>query len=169
MKRLAHTQVWPELRYLEAMAPRTAAATSASAKTMNGACPPNSSATFFTVAAQSRMSSLPTAVEPVKLSLRTSGLAVNSGPISVAGPVTTLNTPGGMPARSASRARASAEKGVRAAGLTTTGQPAARAGAALRVIMDEGKFHGVMAAHTPTGSRSTRMRLPGCAMGMVSP
>ena len=115
------------------------------------------------------MRCLPTAVEPVKLSLRTSGLLVISWPISAAGPVTTLNTPGGRPARSARRARASAEKGVRAAGLTTTGQPAARAGAALRVIIDEGKFHGVIAAHTPTGSRSTRMRLPCCAMGMVSP
>jgi hypothetical protein len=37
------------------------------------------------------------------------------------------------------------------AGRTTKLQPAAKAGAALRVIMAIGKFHGVMAAHTPMG------------------
>ena len=38
-------------------------------------------------------------------------------------------------------------------------QPAASAGATLRVIIAAGKFHGVIAATTPTGWRSTRMRL----------
>ena len=41
--------------------------------------------------------------------MRTMGLAVSSGPIADDGPVTTLTTPAGMPARSASSARASAE------------------------------------------------------------
>jgi len=45
------------------------------------------------------------------------------------------------------------------AGFTTTGQPAARAGAHLRVIMAFGKFHGVIAATTPIGSFTTTMRL----------
>ncbi len=40
-------------------------------------------------------------------------------------------------------ARASAEKGVSGGGLMTTVHPAARAGPSLRVIMAEGKFHGV--------------------------
>jgi hypothetical protein len=62
-----------------------------------------------------------------------------------------LSTPAGMPARSASSAAASAVSGVSSAGLMTTGQPAASAGATLRVIMASGKFHGVMAAHTPMG------------------
>ncbi len=86
-----------------------------------------------------------------------------------ASPVTTLKTPGGRPARSPSSARASAEKGVAEAGLSTTVQPAARAGPALRVIMAAGKFHGVMAATTPMGSFRTRMRLSGWWPGMVSP
>jgi hypothetical protein len=52
---------------------------------------------------------LPISVEPVKDSLRTIGLAVISPPMSRgASPVTTLNTPAGMPARSASSASASA-------------------------------------------------------------
>ena len=70
----------------------------------------------------------------------------------------TLKTPGGMPARSASSARARAESGVSRGGLDTIVQPAASAGPALRVIMALGKFHGVMAATTPTGWRITTIR-----------
>ncbi len=67
-----------------------------------------------------------------------------------------LSTPAGMPARWASSATARADSGVCPAGLITTGQPAARAGATLRVIIAMGKFHGVMAAHTPIGCLMTR-------------
>ena len=70
--------------------------------------------------------------------------------------VMTLSTPAGMPARCASSATASADSGVCSAGLITTVQPAARAGATLRVIMAIGKFHGVMAAHTPMACLITR-------------
>ena len=55
------------------------------------------------------------------------------------------------------------------AGLTTTGQPTARAGAHLRVIMALGKFHGVIAATTPIGSLATTRRRSGLGVGMVSP
>ena len=105
------------------------------------------------------MSCLPISVEPVKVSLRTIGLAVISSPMAPEAPVTTLKTPAGMPARSPSSARARAEKGVAVAGLTTMVQPAARAGPALRVIMAAGKFQGVMAAQTPIGSLMTTIRL----------
>ncbi|MNI95088.1 hypothetical protein D3C73_1532980 [compost metagenome] len=84
-------------------------------------------------------------------------------------PVTTLNTPAGIPTRSASTASARAESGVKSEGLTMTGQPAARAGAHLRVIIALGKFHGVIAAQTPTGClRVSRRRSP-LGAGMVSP
>jgi hypothetical protein len=71
---LAHTQVWPALRYFEAMAPPclrrgkllTAISMSASSKTMNGALPPSSSESFLTVPAHCCISNLPTSVEPVK-------------------------------------------------------------------------------------------------------
>src|SRR5688572_23622801 len=146
--RLAHTQVWPALRYLEAIAPLTAASRSASSNTMNGALPPSSRDTFFTVPAHCDINSLPTSVEPVKLSLRTSGLLVNSPPMALALPVTTEMMPGGRPAFSASTHKASAENGVSSAGLITIVQPAAKAGPTLRVIIAVGKFHGVMAAVT---------------------
>lgn len=57
--------------------------------------------------------------------------------------VTILMTPFGTPARSANSARASAENGVSVAGLITVVHPAARAAPSLRVIIAEGKFHGV--------------------------
>ena len=80
-------------------------------------------------------------------------------PISLELPVTTLKTPLGTPARSASSASAKAEKGVWLAGFATMVQPAASAGPTLRVIMAEGKFHGVIDAVTPTGCLITTMRL----------
>ena len=137
---------------------------------MKGALPPSSSATFFTVPAHWAISSLPTSVEPVKESLRTTGLAVSSAPTSAARLVVTmLNTPGGMPARSASSASASALSGVSSAGLITMVHPAARAGPALRVIIALGKFHGVIAATTPIGCLMTTIRLSAPCGGITSP
>ena len=48
-------------------------------------------------------------------------------------------------------------------------QPAASAGPDLRVIIAAGKFHGVIAPTTPTGSLTTMIRLSGAKVGMVSP
>ena len=78
--RLAQTQVWPVLRNLEMIAPSTAASRSASSKTRKGALPPSSMETFFTVAAHCSISSLPTSVDPVKVSLRTMGFPVRAAP-----------------------------------------------------------------------------------------
>src|ERR1700739_341316 len=108
--RLADTQVWPALRYFEAMAPLTAISISASSKTMNGALPPNSSDNFLTVPAHCCIRNFPTSVEPVKVSLRTVGFEVSSPPISFDGPVTQEKTPFGTPARSASSHHADAGK-----------------------------------------------------------
>ena len=68
-------------------------------------------------------------------------------------------TPAGMPARMDSSANARAERGVNSAGLITMVQPAAMAGAILRVIIAIGKFQGVIATHTPMGCLSTIKRL----------
>ncbi len=136
---------------------------------MKGALPPSSRVSFFTVSADARINSRPTSVEPVKLILRTSGFLVISTPMASGSPVITLRTPAGTPARSASTARARADNGVCSAGLTTMVHPAASAGDTLRVTMPEGKFHGVMAAHTPTGSLSTRKRRSRVGAGIRSP
>src|SRR6056297_3027330 len=91
-------------------------------------------------------------VDPVKDSARTRVSSVHGSTTVEARPVTTLNTPAGTPARSASSASASAEYGVSPEGCATTVQPAAIAAAALRVSIAAGKFHGVIIAATPTGS-----------------
>ena len=57
-----------------------AAATSASAKTMLALLPPSSRVTRFTCSAQPAMICLPTSVEPVKQTLRTSGWVTNRSP-----------------------------------------------------------------------------------------
>ena len=121
------------------------------------------------VGAQLAMSTRPTSVEPVKVSARTIGFEVISAPMSRDEPVSTEKTPGGMPARPASSASARAESGVSVAGLQTKAQPAASAGPAFRVIIALGKFHGVIAATTPTGCLITTMRPLGQGEGMVSP
>src|SRR4028118_1763238 len=110
--RLAHTQVCPVLRYLDAMAPCTAASRSASSNTMKGALPPNSIEVFLMVGAHCASSTRPASVLPVKVSFRTSGLEVSSLPVSPEGPVMTLQTPGGIPARSAHQATGSAAEGA---------------------------------------------------------
>src|SRR3546814_19960932 len=102
--------------------------------------------------------------------LRTNGLVASSVPMARALlPITTLNTPLGKPARSASSASANAENGVIFASLITTGHPTARAGAHLRVILAFGKFHGVIEPTTPTGCLRTRIRLTGAWVGTMSP
>ena len=90
------------------------------------------------------MSFLPTSVLPVKDSFRTRGCSSTAAVIVLAlRPGTTLTTPGGTPASASTSATASAVSGVSVAGLSTTAQPAASAGAILRVAMAAGKFHGV--------------------------
>src|SRR5258708_38754508 len=141
----------------------------ASSNTMKGALPPSSKLTRLIVLADCCIRSCPTRVDPVNESLRTDGFDVNSAPIACGIPVTTETTPFGKPARSARTANARAENGVSSEGLAMIGQPAAKAGPALRVIIAFRKFHGVIAAETPTGSFQTRILRSGLGAGMVSP
>ena len=60
--------------------------------------------------------------------------------------------PGGTPAASAIRASSIAMRGVISAGLNTTAQPAANAGASFCASLAIGEFHGVIAPTTPSGS-----------------
>src|SRR5580658_9058337 len=130
---------------------------------MKGALPPSSSESRLSVDAEACARCLPTGVDPVKESLRTResfnhGLTTAAARSRDAG--TTLMTPAGMPALAARNASASADNGVSSAGLAITVQPAARAGAILRASMAIGKFHGVIAAATPTGSLVTMILRP---------
>ena len=149
------------LRIFAIIAPSTAASTSASSKTTNGALPPSSIETRCSSSADCRMITLPTAVEPVKLTLRSRSSAIRALLSDLESlVVTTLSTPAGRPTSSSVAASASIVSGVSSAGLTTIVQPAAMAGPILRVPMASGKFHGVMNRQGPTGLRIVSSRLP---------
>ena len=64
------------LRILASIAPATAASTSASSKTMKGALPPSSMDTRSNWSADWATNLFPTAVDPVKVSLRSRGSAM---------------------------------------------------------------------------------------------
>jgi hypothetical protein len=93
---------------------------------------------------------------------------IKAEPVVSPGPVTMLTTPSGSPASYRISPSSSAVNGVCSAGFKTTVQPAAIAGASFQPAITIGKFHGIICAHTPTGSRSVRSS-PGADTGMVSP
>ena len=144
----------PALKKMPDAAARTAASRLASAKITLADLPPSSSVTRLKLPAAPCMMRRPTPGEPVKVTLSTSGWFTSRSPTTLPSPVTTLNTPSGTPASSASSASRSADSGVSSAGFTTSVQPQARAGAIFHMPIISGKFHGTMAATTPTGSRT---------------
>ena len=112
----------------------------------------------------------PTSVLPVKDRWRDVAAAQHGadGDGFSASAGSTFSTPAGMPARCASSAIGQRRQRRLLGQLDDTGQPAASAGATLRVIIAMGKFHGVIAAQTPIGCGS-RGALVGVGGGMVSP
>ena len=145
-KRLAAVHASPMLRILAITAPSTAASTSASGNTMNGALPPSSIDVRSSPSADCSTSLRPTSVEPVNVSLRSRGsLMIGLETSEEELEVMTLSTPAGSPASSKILASASIDSGVCWAGLMTIVQPAATAGPILRVPIAAGKFHGVIA------------------------
>ena len=82
-------------------------------------------------------------------------------------PWTVLSTPSGRPACFASFDSRSAVTGDHSAGLCTTVQPAASAGAIFQVDSMNGVFHGVI---TPTGPIGTRVEMFQCSsLGVLRP
>src|SRR5690606_5139700 len=108
----------------------------------------------FCAAASSSLT--PTGVEPVNESLRRRVSDSSAFDWALDFDVaTTFTTPFGSPASSSSCTKKIVVSGVSFAGLMTTVQPAARAGAILRVAIARGKFQGVMKKHGPTGRCDT--------------
>ena len=69
----------------------------------------------------------------------------------------TFTTPFGRSVSSRISASRSAVSGVLDAGFRTQVLPIASAGASFQTAITSGKFHGMIPAHTPTGSRSTKL------------
>ena len=109
----------------------------------------------------------PTAVEPVKATLATSGWSTIRSPTTRPLPTTTLKTPSGIPASTTIFSSSTAVSGVSAAGLSTIELPAASAGASFQQAIGSGKFQGVINPTTPSGSRNVKSTPP--STGIVSP
>ncbi len=103
----------------------------------------------------------PTSGEPVNVMSAMSGSSTMALPTEPPLPVTTLRCPLGRPHSSrSSSAKAMAESGVCDAGFSTTGQPAAIAGASLCATRLSGKLNGLIAPTMPIGTRSVKPILP---------
>ena len=130
-------------------------------------CRPSSSVTRLIPAAALRITSAPASVEPVNATFATSGCSTSRVPTVWPGPTTAWSTPSGMPASEASSHRRMVLRGVSDAGFTTTVFPQHRAGPIFHEAMRRGKFHGTMAATTPSGSWNVALTPPDT--GMVLP
>src|SRR5215212_2068186 len=135
---------------------------------MFGDLPPSSRETFFSVFVARAMIDFPTSVEPVKAIASTPGWSTSALPTTLPFPGTTLSTPAGRPHSLAYSANLRRDSDVFEAGLMTTVLPQARAGAIFQTASISGKFHGVIAPTTPTGSRSVYVNALS-ATGSVSP
>ena len=164
--RVAAVQTWPEAPQTPIAAAAAASSRSASLKTMNGLLPPSSRLTGLTRAAAAAWIALPVATEPVNEIASTSFAATTPAPTTSPRPWTTLNTPGGIPASSASSAIRTAAIGVCSAGFITTELPAASA-PATKPSVKVGPFHGVIRPTTPSGSRIAYTANSGGTAGIV--
>ena len=103
--------------------------------------------------AAAAITSRPTAELPVKLTMSTRGSVVSNLLASRLVGVITLTTPGGISVYSSTmRASASPASGVNGDGLRTIVLPAASALPSFIALRVCGKFHGVIAETTPSGS-----------------
>ena len=129
-------------------------APSTSSSTIAADLPPISAKTCFAASSvcASRAIWQPVRTEPVKPTTLTSGWAVSAAPQLLPTPVTRLITPAGKSISAAIWARASAVSGVNSEGLSTMQQPAASAGASLRMTLTSGQLKGRMQAATPAAS-----------------
>ena len=100
-----------------ATAPLAAASRSASSKTIVGDLPPSSRVTRLRSLLETSRMRLPTASDPVKEILSTSGWLVRASPVMAPSPVTMLTTPCGRSVSSSSSPIRSADSGDQRGGL----------------------------------------------------
>ena len=124
---------------------------SASSNTITGFLPPSSRCTRFSVGAPCDMIRLPVRDSPMNAVARTSGCSVSVRPVVSPSPLTRFATPAGSPASCMISHSSRADSGLHSAGLWTTVQPAASAGAIFQVDSMNGVFHGVITAIGPIG------------------
>ena len=126
--RVGAVQVCAEFCISVVAAETAARSRSASANTILADLPPSSSVTGTTWSAAAFMIAIPVGTEPVKVMWSMPGWEASAAPVSRP-PVTTLKTPAGSPASTATSARRTTLRPASAAGLATTPLPHASAGA----------------------------------------
>ncbi|MNT15379.1 hypothetical protein D3C72_1504300 [compost metagenome] len=147
----------------------TASSRSASSSTTRAFLLPISSWQRTKLAAVAAATRRPVSTEPVKLRALMPLEWISRSPTSEPLPITRLKVPAGRAWRAMISVRAQALAGTALAGLNTTALPKARAGAIFQAAVAIGKFHGVMMATTPTGSRRISISTPGRTESAVSP
>ena len=110
----------------------------------------------------------PTGPEPVNTITSISIDSDIASPTVSPRPVTTFSTPGGSPASCASSHMRSSDSDALSPGLITTELPQASAGPSFQAPIISGKFHGMIAPTTPTGSLWIMPRMPS-GVGATSP
>ena len=150
---------WPAWVYRRPRACGAAVSRSASGSTITGVELPSSSADAL---ARLALADAPAdGGLPVKEIIGTSGWSTRAFRPTRRRRSRPSKNPSGSPASARVRASSSADRGVEEAGFSTTGQPAAIAGASLCATRLRGKLKGEIAPTTPTGSRRMTPELAG--------
>ena len=124
---------------------------------MKGSEPPSSSTVFFRLRPARSAMREPVSELPVSVTARMRGSSM-SGSIAPPATSTVRSSPCGNPASLNASSIASADRGTFEACLSTAPFPAMNAGAAKRTTCQNGKFHGITARTTPSGSNATTLR-----------
>ncbi len=128
---------------------------SASARTTNGSEPPSSSTDFLIAFPAAEPTARPARSLPVMVTAPMRGSSISRRVTAgTSGSATTraANSPSGAPASTRTRSTARAQPVVFGECLSSAALPAMSAGAAKRSTCQSGKFHGMTARTTPTGS-----------------
>src|SRR5258708_30220611 len=169
MMRLVAVQRCPVVPNAPQSAHSSARSRLASFRTIIGFLPHNSSEQCLKIFAAVVPMVLPTALDPVNETARTSGCSAIGAPASAPKPVTRFTTPLGSQASVRTGTRLSVESGVSWAGLITQVLPQTNAGSSFQDGIAIGKFHGAIIPQTPSGWRIAMANLFGSSEGVVGP
>ena len=153
--RFGEMQLCPALRNRPRAAMAATRGRSASARTTNGSEPPSSSTDFLMASPAAEPTARPARSLPVMVTAPMRGSSISRRVTAgTSGSATTraVNSPSGAPASASTRCTASAQPVVFGECLSSAALPAMSAGAANRSTCQSGKFHGMTASTTPTGS-----------------
>ncbi len=153
--RFGEMQLCPALSSRPRAASAATRGRSASARTTNGSDPPSSSTDFLIAPPAAAPTARPARSLPVIVTAPTRGSSMSrrmTAGTSGSAITSAANSPSGAPAAASTRSTASAHPVVFGECLSSAALPAISAGAAKRTTCHSGKFHGMTASTTPTGS-----------------